>query len=317
MTPLVATAMVAPQLAPALFGLQAFGEKLSGLQEEQRTARYNLDNGYELSEAEINAIKYTSLQKLTNAGAVGFLNYVLFGGYIKGLTIVGKIESYSGKTLIELNEAMKLGYGKGFKGFFDEIIHQQKFFAKMNLGNYTIDRLTHTTTTVTGESIMDDIAKGISFAIPFYGSKQYKRKTAQKKAKKILIDNLLDTYTYTNQQRKVLQDIDIILSDLKNPKLSENSRKALETQLVFLTLQAEGHIESNLKEVENIKSEELREQFAIRYEELIQRSETIVELGEESNVGKSLETKWFQDKQQYDADLKNATQGIFKAVEEV
>jgi len=304
MAPLIVVSMIQPELAPALFGAQAYGEKLSGLQEEQKIAKENQEKGHVLSKEELNALQYSSLQKLGNAGATGFMNYVLFGGYIKGLNTVKKVESLTGKSLAELNKATKIGIGQGFINFGKEVVHQQKFFGKMNIGGSVIDDITNTTTHITGETIVDDMIKGVAFAVPFYATKTYKNNKALKKAKGVIIDNLLSTSKYTEKDFKTLEDINTLLEDLKRTDLSDTARNQMKADLTLLTNEVKENHKNNLKEIDKLTDAE-KEMFAIDYERLVERQLTIDELGD-IPAAKIMQEALMADKEIYNSVVKDA-----------
>ena len=120
-----------------------------------------------------------------------------------------------------------------------------------------------------------------------------------------MISNLLATSKFGEKEFQRLEDISSILSKLRDKEISEETRTALKDELGQLNSEAKLSHESNLKDIEKL-SETQREDFAIRYEKLIERQKAIDELDINSPFARPIQERLLNDKDIYDKDFEAA-----------
>lgn len=308
MLPLIALSAIQPELAPALFGLSAYGETLDSLNKQQDDALNKDKQGIDLTKEEQTTSKYNALQKLANAGATGLMNWYLFGGLTKNLAVVSQAEKLSGKSLTELSEGLKYGIGKGFVKFGKEVVNQEKFFLKMNLGGETINLMTGVNTDPNFfERLKDDAIKGVAFAIPFYAHGLYNNNKALKDARNGLINKMLSISAYDPKETELFNAIGDIRKSLENKDLSESNRKIITDHLIKLSKDNDILLKTKEDLINNIPFGQKLE-FAQRYENILEFKKGVDEIGKDTKTGQSLMKEYVKLTEDYKTDLGNATE---------
>jgi len=319
LVPIIALAMLAPEAAPGVFGVGAYGDKLSTIQSEKREAKLALEGGEFLSEKQKRASQYNHWNTLGNAGVYGLMNYYLFGGYIKGISSIKAASKYSKMNLSELEIAYKSSFKKELSKFTGEAIGQQKFFAKMNAGTYLIDKITEVNTDISWNSYRNDVAKGIGLTVPFYGLHVLNHRSQIKKAITGLAKHTVG-YSRGNIEvnwkrdmtiKRLSEEYDYLIS---TGEMTDRTADIYEKKIVKLQDKALKENNKNLEGVDKLTDKDILN-FAKKYEDIIATKKAVEEVGAESEVGKVLIQDLKEQQSKYSEKLEMAIENATKSKE--